>query len=316
MSAPSFSIVITTHNRLALLRRAIASAFQQTLPCQVVVVDDASTDGTQAYAQSLGDRITYRRYDTNIQHAGAVNAGVAAATGDWVKLLDDDDYLAPDCLAEMAEAISRHPQAALCSCQAAQVDEQGRELSRTVPAGPGSVFYIAQPDIHYGMLLEAVPFGTPAQVAVQRDAFLRSGGWDLALNCDCDDIDSWVRVAQYGDALFINRCLAYRTVWPGGYNQKIQLQRRLATNILMKERIYQRIHAKYQPQLPSLKAICDYLKLHWTIVALKQRQPLTAAQLALPAALSPKAWQLLRQAVRYRKQQGASPIPKTVLVNA
>lgn len=313
MSFPSFSVVITTHNRVELLKRAIDSALQQTLPCQVVVVDDASSDGTQTYAQSLVDRITYLRHDQNIQHAAAVNAGVAAATGDWVKLLDDDDYLAPHCLAELAQAIRLHPQAAICSCQAAQVDERGRELSCTLPAGPGQICCVAQTDIHYGMLLEVVPFGTPAQVAVRREAFLQSGGWDLALNCDCDDIDSWIRIADYGDALFINRCLAYRTVWSGGYNRKIAIQQRLATNMLIKERIYQHIPAKYQHRLPSLDAIHNYLKLHWAIVALKQRQPLTAAQLALPAALFLPAWQLLLQAAQYRRQPQTAPIPKTVL---
>ncbi|MEA5465690.1 glycosyltransferase family 2 protein [Leptothoe sp. PORK10 BA2] len=309
---PSFSIVITTYNRLELLKRAIATALDQTVPCQVIVVDNASTDGTQSYVESLGDQVLYHRNPTNANHSGAVNAGVELATGTWIKLVDDDDYLAPTCIETLIQAIKQRPGAVICSCQAVQVDGDGLELSRTPITGPGQVFYIPQADIHYGMFLEVVPFGTPIQVAVRRDALIKSGGWDLTMT-GFDDIDSWIRVADYGDALFINKCLTYRTVWPGGYDQKITLQRRLDTNILIKERIYQHISPKHQNKLPQLQDIRQYLSLHWMIVALKQKQLSTALSFGLPAIFFPKAWQLLQQAIRFRKQMSLSPIAKIVL---
>jgi glycosyltransferase involved in cell wall biosynthesis len=72
-----FSIVITTYNRLNLLKRAIDSALAQTLPCEVVVVDDCSSDSTQAYVQercealaSMGEkRLIYHRNLENIGHS-------------------------------------------------------------------------------------------------------------------------------------------------------------------------------------------------------------------------------------------------------
>lgn len=308
----AFSIVITTYNRLDLLKRAIQSAFDQTLPCEVVVVDNASTDDTQAYVESLGELVTYIRNETNTNHAGAVNAGVAAASGDWIKLVDDDDYLASDCVEVMAKAIAFRPEAVICSCQASQVDTAGTELSRTPATGPGGIFYIPQPDIHYGMLLEVVPFGTPIQVAVRRDAFMASGGWDLSMT-SCDDIDSWIRVAEHGDALFINQCLAYRTMWPGGYDQKIALRQRLATNMLMKERIYLRVNDQHKAKLPKLETIRQYLHLHWAIVSLKQKQVSSTVSLGIPAVFSPAAWNLLRQAIAFRKQKATPPIQKIKL---
>ncbi len=309
----AFSVVITTFNRLEYLKRAIDSALAQTYPAQVIIADNASTDGTQAYAEGLGDRVTYIRNPTNLQHAGAVNAGVSVATGDWVKFLDDDDSLAPDCLAVMAEAIAHHPSAVICSCQAAQVDSTGTELSRTPATGPGRIFYVPQAAIHYGMLLEQLPFGTPAQVAVRRDALEQSGGWDLTMT-SCDDIDSWIRVAEFGDALFINECLAYRTVWPGGYDQKIQVQQRLATNVLIKSRIHKRVSEHYRPHLPPLPVLASYLHLHWGLVALKQRQFGTALALSRAGLFSPSAWQLLLQAQRQRRHPNAdSQVPKIVV---
>jgi glycosyltransferase involved in cell wall biosynthesis len=310
----TFSIVITTFNRVELLRRAVASALAQTRPCEVVIADNASTDGTQAYVESLGNRVIYRRNPTNLNHAGAVNAGVGAATGDWVKLLDDDDYLAPHCIATMETAIAQRPAAVICSSQAAQVDSHGQELSRTAAVGPGQVFYIPQSAIHYGMLLDMVPFGTPAQVAIRRDAFLKSGGWDLAMT-SCDDIDSWIRVAQFGDALFINDCLAYRTLWAGSYDKKIALHRHLDTSLLIKSRIYQRVHESYRPKLPSMPIINRYLHLHWGLVALKQGRIATALGLGLPGVISVKAWQLLHQARQLRTQSlDSAEVPKIVLV--
>jgi glycosyltransferase involved in cell wall biosynthesis len=309
-----FSIVITTYNRVEFLKRAIACSLNQTVPCEVVVVDDASTDDTENYVRSLGDQVVYHRNAQNLNHAGSVNAGVNVATGDWIKFLDDDDYLDPTCIEKMQAAIARHPQAVICSCQAIQVNQAGQELKRTQGFGTAEAYYIPQEAIHYAMLLDLCPFGTPVQVAVQRVAFLKTRGWDTRMTTNYDDIDAWVRIAEYGDALFLNDYLAYRTLWEGGFEQRKTLQYRLNLNISIKQRIYQRISAAYQAQCPDLSTIESYLHLHWGLVALKQRKWLTTAALSFPAALNPQAWQLLKQ-IRQERQQPSSQflIPRTPL---
>ncbi|MBD2310751.1 glycosyltransferase family 2 protein [Desertifilum sp. FACHB-1129] len=302
-----FSIVISTYTRLDLLKRAIDSARSQTIPCEVVVADDCSKDETESYVRSLGSSVVYHRNPTNSGHAVTVNSGVQAASGDWIKFLDDDDYLAPNCIEEMIKAIEKRPQAAICSCQAAQVDVNEVELSRTRQSGPGGAFYIPQADIHYGMLLEQVPFGTPVQVACSREAFLQSGGWDSSLDANCDDIDSWIKIARFGDAIFLNQCLAYRTVWPGAYNQRFSLATRLETNVLMKQKIYALVSDRHRAKLPPFAEIEAYLNLHWGLVALKQKKLGTAAQFAFPAALSPQAWRLLWDARTAQKTLSSLP---------
>ena len=300
-----FSVVITTHNRLNLLQRAIESALNQTLECEVLVVDDCSSDGTRQYVESLvakfeenhKSRLVYVRNQTNMGHAAAVNAGVLKAKGSWIKFLDDDDYLAPNCLEEMVKAISLRPQAVICSCVAIQVNTEQVELRRTPKLGPGLAFYIPQADIHYGMLLELLPFGTPIQVACQRDAFLKTGGWDTNLDTNCDDIDSWIQIAQFGDAIFLNQCLAYRTIWPGAYNQKFSLSQRLATNILMKEKIHALVDKQHHPNIPHLDEIRNYLKLHWILVALKQKNIKSFINMLEPSMFCPAPWQLLLNSV-------------------
>jgi hypothetical protein len=297
-----FSIVITTYNRVSLLQRAVESCLNQSIPCEVVIADDGSTDGTEEYAKSLGSRVVYHRNPVNCGHSETVNAGVRAAQGDWIKLLDDDDYLSPHCIEKMAAAIAARPQAAICSTQAIQVDGNGTEISRTQPSGPGAAFYIPQEDIHYGMLLEMVPFGTPVQVAFTRDAFLQSGGWDSSFDGNsCDDIYSWLQIARYGDALFINNYLAYRTIWPGSGHKKLSLQKQLETNILIKEKIYPLVSEKHRAALPQLSGIRGFLKLHWAMAGLKQRKVLTALAIAYPALFSPTAWKMLFSVIYARK---------------
>ncbi|MGB0562709.1 MAG: glycosyltransferase family 2 protein [Spirulinaceae cyanobacterium] len=291
-----FTIVITTYNRLPLLKRAIARSLAQTVACEVLVVDDGSDDGTQAYCEALAAQEAQFRYHRNVEnqgHSKSVNGGVALAQGDWIKLLDDDDYLAPDCIAQLGAAIAQQPNAVICSVQAAQVTEDEAELSVTNPVGPAEISLLPQPEIHYGMLLEQVPFGTPVQVAFQREAFLKTGGWDSQFDTNFDDIDSWVKIAESGAALFINRCLAYRTVWPGAYNYRFSLHDRLRTHQQIKQAIYDRIDPSHYADIPSRKAVTQYLQLHWGLVALKQQKWGEAIALLSGAIGSIAAWQLL-----------------------
>ncbi len=319
-----FSVVITTYNRLNLLKRAINSALNQTLECEVIVADDCSSDGTCEYVENfrkqlpplLQQRLVYLCNSTNSGHAATVNAGISKASCEWIKFLDDDDYLAANCLEQMHRAIALHENAVICSCMAAQVNDSEVEVSRTPVLGPGEAFYIPQADIHYGMLLERLPFGTPVQVACTREAFLKSGGWDTRLT-GCDDIDSWIRIAQFGDAIFLNQCLAYRTIWSGGYDQKIYLKKRLNTNISMKEKIYALVDEKHRCEIPPLEDIKSYLKLHWAIVALKQKNVKSFLKLADTSVLSLTAWRLLLASVMARRGNLNSPhLRKIVLIES
>jgi GT2 family glycosyltransferase len=310
-----FTIVITTFNRLSLLRRAVESALAQSLPCEVVVADDCSSDGTAAYLASLAPRVRYLRNPSNMGQCATVNAGVGLASGGWVKLLADDDYLAPDCMTEMAEAIALHPSAVLCSVQAMEVDSSGRVLRRTPKTGPGRAFYVRQQDIHYAMLLEALPFGTPVQVAFRRDAFLQAGGWDESFSYACDDADCWTRIAQFGDAIFVEQPLAYYTIWPGSYNRDLRLDHRFRQNMRVKTKLYGLVSSDHRPQLPSLSQIERYMRLHWALIALRDRDLRTASKLGASAVWSPKAWRLVASVRRLRRGRFETvPVRRSVLI--
>src|SRR5919108_5973128 len=75
-------------------RRALAGVFaQKPPPAEIVVVDDASTDGTAAVAEEMGARVV--RHEENLGEGAARNSGIAAATQPWLALLDSDDEWLP-----------------------------------------------------------------------------------------------------------------------------------------------------------------------------------------------------------------------------
>lgn len=312
-----FTIVITTYNRLTLLRRAVESALAQSRPCELIVADDCSTDGTADYLASLAkdNRLRYFRNSSNKGQSPTVNAGVGQASGEWVKLLDDDDYLAPTCIAEMAQAIERHPSAVLCSVRATEVDPSGSALRQSPRIGPGHAFYVQQSDIHFAMLLEALPFGTPVQVAFRHDAFTQTGGWDPTYTNICNDADSWTRIAQFGDAIFINQPLAYRTTWPGSYNRQLRIDYRFRQNMRVKTTLHGLVNPSHRSDIPTLSQIERYMRLHWALIALRDRDVWTAGKLGVRAVWSPKAWQVLARARSLRSGRfEAVQIRRSVLI--
>ncbi len=99
------SIVIPTFNRADKLPRAIDSALDQTVPCEVIVVDHDSADQTPDVAAAYGDKITYVRRDRDFGPHFCWLDGVMHSTGDLVHLQYDDDWIEPRfveaCLAVM-----------------------------------------------------------------------------------------------------------------------------------------------------------------------------------------------------------------------
>ena len=96
---PDVTVVVTVHDDADRLPRAVRSVLGQSMRgVEALVVDDASTDGTEAVARRLASdpRVRYVRMDTNSGAAGRPrNVGIDAARGDYVMFLDSDDVLDP-----------------------------------------------------------------------------------------------------------------------------------------------------------------------------------------------------------------------------
>ncbi|NVD42954.1 glycosyltransferase family 2 protein [Ensifer sp. HO-A22] len=100
---PDVSFVIAAFRAADTIVRAIDSALaQEDIVVEVIVVDDASPDETGAVVEAMTDpRIRLIRLPANRGPGGARNAGLDAARGDWVAILDADDTVRPGRLARM-----------------------------------------------------------------------------------------------------------------------------------------------------------------------------------------------------------------------
>jgi len=110
-SVPAISVVIPTHNREAMLRRALDSVFAQKFArCEVIVVNDGSSDATAAQLVKFTDtRLRAIHHPRPLGAAAARNAGLALARAPVIAFLDDDDEQLPGFLTETVRAHSIAP---------------------------------------------------------------------------------------------------------------------------------------------------------------------------------------------------------------
>jgi GT2 family glycosyltransferase len=110
-AAPRVSVVIPNWNGMALLRDCLDSLRHQTYTCfEVIVVDNASTQGdAQALAREYPEAQVVALGE-NRGVAGGCNAGMAVARGEILVMLNNDIEAEPDWLAELVDALERHPE--------------------------------------------------------------------------------------------------------------------------------------------------------------------------------------------------------------
>jgi glycosyltransferase involved in cell wall biosynthesis len=123
------SVVIPTFNRAPILRRAIDSALAQTRPAdEIIVVDDGSTDDTRRVVESYGGKVHYI-HQSNAGVGAARNAGIDAATSQFIAFLDSDDAWDRDKLKLQMEILETHPDIAIAYCDMAVIDDEERQVA-------------------------------------------------------------------------------------------------------------------------------------------------------------------------------------------
>jgi glycosyltransferase involved in cell wall biosynthesis len=172
---PNVSIVIPTRDRPRLVRRAIASALAQTTPdLEVLVVDDGSVEPVRPPDDG---RVRVIRQERPRGPCAARNLAMAAARGQWITFLDDDDELEPDMLAVSlrgaGESALPPPVAVLSGIDV--VDQQGRLLERRLPVTlPRGRRYSLEDDQRRSFL-------THNTLVAPLEVLWGIGGWDETL---------------------------------------------------------------------------------------------------------------------------------------
>jgi glycosyltransferase involved in cell wall biosynthesis len=105
MTAPKVSVVIPTFNRVRTLARAIESALAQRFEdeIEVIVVDNASDDGTRELMQSY-PAVAFHQWPENVGPLENWRRGIELARAEWVKVLWSDDWLEANCVQELHDA--------------------------------------------------------------------------------------------------------------------------------------------------------------------------------------------------------------------
>ncbi|MBX9581390.1 MAG: glycosyltransferase [Gemmataceae bacterium] len=223
---PSVSVVMAARNYARFLPQAVESVLTQTVTdWELVIVDDGSSDDTPAAARPfLADRrVRYVRAD-RLGQPRAKNLGVGLTRGEFVAFLDADDIWHPAKLERQLPLFTANPGVGVVHCGRAVIDEAGRPVDRSAPAGPRG--RVLAPLFVYN----SVCFSS---VVVRRRVFEHVGGfdpvWDLAI-----DYDFWLRVARHYEFDGVDEELVlYRT---GHGNLSKKLSDRVATALSIMHR--------------------------------------------------------------------------------
>jgi len=201
------AVVIVTANAGPLLGKALDHLSRQTLaPARVVVVDNASTDGSIDAADQRHPNVEVVRLEANLGFAAANNLAARRVDDcDWIALLNPDAFPAPTWLEELVRAAETQPEYSFFASRLETAD--GSSLD-----GRGDSYHVSgwawQRD--HGAARAEVDEGPPHEVfspcaaaaLYRRDAFLEAGGFDERFFCYAEDTDLSFRLRLAG-----HRCL-------------------------------------------------------------------------------------------------------------
>lgn len=178
------SAIIPTYNRADCVFEALDSILaQKSDPCEIIVVDDGSTDRTPELLTPYESSIKIIR-QTHQGVSAARNAGICAATAQWIAFLDSDDLWLPDKILRQLEFFEINPDYKICQTEEIWLRDGWRINPRK---------YHAKPQGHcFSSLLDRCLI-SPSAVMVHREVFQKVGLFDETLPA-CEDYDLWLRI--------------------------------------------------------------------------------------------------------------------------
>lgn len=129
---PKISFVMPTHNRIEWVGEAIQSLIEQSEPdIEIIVVNDASTDGTKEFLDNWAvkdPRVKLIHNETNLGGGKSRNIGMNAATSDVIAVCDDDDVVPSDRATATLRWFAEHPESELVNFPYVRIDYCGNIL--------------------------------------------------------------------------------------------------------------------------------------------------------------------------------------------
>lgn len=212
---PAVSIVVPTYNCAKYLPETLTAILRQDFDdFEIVVVDDGSTDDTEAVVRGVAsDKVRYVRQSNSGGPSGPRNHGVQLAGGRYIALCDSDDVMLPGKLRAAVSFLDEHPHLGLvfgdmelCNDDGSRIEGtflSRRRTFRTLPRRHlgAERYLIASADAH-GALLGENFIGISGVVA-PRNVLLKIGGFDETLS-PAADWDIVLRIARDHDIGFLS----------------------------------------------------------------------------------------------------------------
>lgn len=194
---------------------------------EVIVVDDGSTDATEAIGRSYGDRIKYIRQPKDDKHgATAYIRALREARGKYVAILDHDDRWLPGKIAKQVEALENNPNAAVAFTRFRIIDEIGNDRGVSALVGAsGDVFH---------MLLESNRF-CHASTMFRPEIVEDVGGVNTEIGCG--DWDLWLRISREHYVIALDDVLTEYRVHSRGYSQDPRKMVGILKNVINAQKV-------------------------------------------------------------------------------
>lgn len=219
------SVVIPVFNGAATIARAIDSALVQDFDddFEVIVVNDGSTDNTATVLSSYGDRIRVITQE-NRGLAAARNVGIVCARGEFIALLDADDWWEPQRLAKTIEPMRHDDQCVLSFCDGSEVDPDGRLVN--TPFVPRN--HAHAPTLRE--MLDVVWHIRPTTVTMRRCSLLRTGGFSEAFGrrgYGGEDVFAFLLLREQGRFAYVPEPLVIYTLssFEQNFDKRLEVMR-------------------------------------------------------------------------------------------
>ncbi len=190
-----FTVVIPVYEAEKYICRAMDSVYRQTFKdYELIVVDNGATDNSYNIVKEFIDNhkdadIKCIRLEKNKGISGGRNAGINAAQGKFIALLDADDYWEKNKLEEVAKAIEKNSDKDVFWHWENQVGEKEKRVAR---------FRKVDNSTPYMDLLLNGNCLSPTTVCVKTNALRKINGFDMKLDQGQEDYDCWLRIARNG----------------------------------------------------------------------------------------------------------------------
>lgn len=283
-ATPEVSVIIPAYNCEEYIVQAVESVLQQE-DClkEIVIIDDGSTDGTEAVLRPYDDRIRYVKQE-NKGVAAARNHGIAIAKADFIAFLDADDYFLPSKLYLQAEMLTKRPDIGIIHSGWQRVDHQGNKLLDVRP-------WEQVPELNLAGWLRWKPV-LPSAMMFRREWLQYVGGFDARFP-PAEDTNLVLKLTLKGckTAWLKQITVCYRQHESSAMHKGLPQARSLVavTNDFFS-----------QPNLPSEVRLMEYSVRHGTLVWIAWYLYYTGHQAEMI--------QYLQQAWNYRPSSGIETI--------